>query len=81
MASLLYLVQPQDLIPDDAPGGYGFLDDCVLLHAARLAHLTQFPNPDAKAEALHKNLNSFSMCSTKFSADSRHMPHVARGRP
>ena len=48
LASLVCLVQPQDLVPDDAPGGYGFLDDCVLLHAARLAHLTQFPNPDAK---------------------------------
>jgi hypothetical protein len=31
-ASLAYLVQPQDLLPDDLPGGYGFIDDALLLH-------------------------------------------------
>lgn len=33
-ASLAYLVQPQDLLPDDLPGGYGFIDDALLLHEA-----------------------------------------------
>jgi uncharacterized membrane protein YkvA (DUF1232 family) len=34
MASILgYLVQPHDLIPDDAPGYYGYLDDATLLQA------------------------------------------------
>jgi uncharacterized membrane protein YkvA (DUF1232 family) len=34
MASILgYLVQPHDLIPDDAPGHYGYLDDATLLQA------------------------------------------------
>jgi uncharacterized membrane protein YkvA (DUF1232 family) len=33
-ASLAYLVQPQDLLPDMLPGGYGFVDDALLLHAA-----------------------------------------------
>ena len=33
-ASLAYLVQPQDLLPDDLPGGYGFVDDALLLHEA-----------------------------------------------
>jgi uncharacterized membrane protein YkvA (DUF1232 family) len=31
-ASLAYLVQPHDLLPDDLPGGYGFVDDALLLH-------------------------------------------------
>ncbi|MBN9661394.1 MAG: DUF1232 domain-containing protein [Acidobacteria bacterium] len=31
VGALAYLVQPRDLIPDDAPGGYGYIDDCVLL--------------------------------------------------
>lgn len=33
-ASLAYLVQPQDLLPDDLPGCYGFVDDTLLLHEA-----------------------------------------------
>ena len=33
-ASLAYLVQPHDLLPDDLPGGYGFVDDALLLHEA-----------------------------------------------
>lgn len=33
--ALGYLVQPRDLIPDDSPGGYGFLEDSVILHAVQ----------------------------------------------
>jgi uncharacterized membrane protein YkvA (DUF1232 family) len=33
-ASLAYLVQPNDLLPDNLPGGYGFIDDALLLHEA-----------------------------------------------
>jgi len=33
-ASLAYLVQPKDLLPDDLPGGYGFVDDALFLHEA-----------------------------------------------
>jgi hypothetical protein len=33
-ASLAYLVQTQDLLPDDLPGGYGFIDDALMLHEA-----------------------------------------------
>ena len=32
--TLAYLVQPHDLLPDDLPGGYGFIDDALLLHEA-----------------------------------------------
>ena len=33
---LAYVVQPRDLIPDNAPGGYGLLDDAVMVHAGYL---------------------------------------------
>jgi uncharacterized membrane protein YkvA (DUF1232 family) len=31
--ALAYLVQPRDLLPDDLPGGFGFIDDCMILRA------------------------------------------------
>ncbi|MGD2141047.1 MAG: DUF1232 domain-containing protein [Burkholderiales bacterium] len=40
---LAYVVQPRDLIPDDAPGGYGFIDDTILLHAGFLNILALEP--------------------------------------
>jgi uncharacterized membrane protein YkvA (DUF1232 family) len=40
---LAYVVQPRDLIPDDAPGGYGFIDDTILLHAGFLDILSMEP--------------------------------------
>jgi uncharacterized membrane protein YkvA (DUF1232 family) len=40
---LAYLAQPGDLIPDDAPGGYGFLDDAVILRAGLVACLGTIP--------------------------------------
>jgi uncharacterized membrane protein YkvA (DUF1232 family) len=33
-SSLAYFVQPHDLIPDDLPGGYGFIDDAIILYEA-----------------------------------------------
>jgi uncharacterized membrane protein YkvA (DUF1232 family) len=41
---LCYLVQPRDLIPDDAPGGYGFVDDSVLLRAGLVQFLKVKPS-------------------------------------
>lgn len=40
---LLYLVQPRDLIPDNAPAGYGMVDDAVLLRAGYVEYLRCFP--------------------------------------
>ncbi len=49
---LAYLVQPHDLIPDSAPGGYGYIDDLVLLRAGMVEYLELFPDPkqDVAAE-------------------------------
>jgi len=38
--ALAYLVQPDDLIPDNAGGGYGFVDDAVLVHAVVAEYLS-----------------------------------------
>jgi uncharacterized membrane protein YkvA (DUF1232 family) len=52
IASILaYLVQPHDLIPDDAPGHYGYLDDAALLNAGLAEYLDTLP-PGADANAL-----------------------------
>jgi uncharacterized membrane protein YkvA (DUF1232 family) len=43
---LAYVVQPRDLIPDNAPGGYGFLDDAVMVHAGYLDVVALEPRPE-----------------------------------
>ena len=48
--TLAYLVQPHDLIPDDAPGGYGLLDDCLLLRVALREYLNVLPASATEAE-------------------------------
>jgi uncharacterized membrane protein YkvA (DUF1232 family) len=40
---LAYLVQPRDIIPDDAPGYYGYLDDTILLHAGLIEYCDTLP--------------------------------------
>lgn len=48
---LAYIAQRRDLIPDDAPGGYGFVDDSALLTATML----QLLEPTAaNAESIEK---------------------------
>jgi len=47
---LAYLVQPHDIIPDDAPGGYGFLDDVVMLRAGLVEYLDTLPQPEMDAD-------------------------------
>lgn len=37
LQALAYLVQPAELVNDDAPGGYGYVDDCIVIKTMRLA--------------------------------------------
>ncbi|MEX1366467.1 MAG: hypothetical protein AB1Z98_25310 [Nannocystaceae bacterium] len=37
LSALAYLVQPAELIDDRSPGGYGYVDDCIVLRTMRLA--------------------------------------------
>jgi uncharacterized membrane protein YkvA (DUF1232 family) len=48
---LAYLVQPHDIIPDNAPGCYGYLDDAILLHAGLAEYLDTLPAPGMDADA------------------------------
>jgi uncharacterized membrane protein YkvA (DUF1232 family) len=48
---LAYLVQPHDIIPDNAPGCYGYLDDAILLHAGVAEYLDTLPTPTMDADA------------------------------
>ncbi len=54
---LAYLVQPRDLIPDDAPGGYGYLDDSVILRAGLVEYLKMDPAPEFDLEEEEKHIN------------------------
>jgi uncharacterized membrane protein YkvA (DUF1232 family) len=47
---LAYLVQPHDMIPDSAPGGYGYLDDAIFLRAGLVQYLDLFPSAGSTAE-------------------------------
>lgn len=53
---LAYVSQERDLVPDDAPGGYGFVDDCAMLTAALLHMLeptaANVPRIEAYQQAL-----------------------------
>lgn len=55
---LAYLVQPHDIIPDDAPGGYGFVDDCILLHVGMAHYLSGLP---ARGDEVGKHVNSIQV--------------------
>lgn len=56
---LAYLVQPHDLIPDDAPGGYGFVDDNALLRAGLIEYLNILPPQATEAEKQRDYLQIF----------------------
>jgi uncharacterized membrane protein YkvA (DUF1232 family) len=56
---LAYLVQPQDLIPDDAPGGYGYVDDNALLRAGLIEYLDILPPQATEAEKQKDYLQVF----------------------
>ena len=57
LGSLAYLVQPRDLIPDDLPGGFGFIDDCLLLHVTTAECMAYLPRDTSteKREVLLAN--------------------------
>ncbi len=56
VGALAYLVQPRDLIPDDAPGGYGYVDDCLILRATLGEYFDALPSgfadPDTERQRL-----------------------------
>ncbi len=43
LGTLVYLARDRDLIPDDLPGGFGLIDDCMLLHVTTCECLEYLP--------------------------------------
>lgn len=56
---LAYVSQLQDLVPDDALGGYGFVDDCAMLSVTMLQLLEPTAANANKIEEGQKTLASF----------------------
>ncbi len=54
---LSYFVQPRDLIPDDSPGGYGYLDDSAIVRAGLLQYLNVERSRDFNMEEEEKYVN------------------------
>jgi uncharacterized membrane protein YkvA (DUF1232 family) len=50
IGALAYLVQPRDLLPDGLPGGFGFIDDCVILRATVTEFIDYLPRGFTTAE-------------------------------
>ena len=46
---LTYLVRSEDLIPDDSPGGYGYIDACLLLRTALVEYINVVSLPSSKS--------------------------------
>jgi uncharacterized membrane protein YkvA (DUF1232 family) len=57
---LAYVVQPRDLIPDNAPGGYGYVDDNAILRAGLIEYLNILPPNASEAEKQRDYLKSFA---------------------
>ncbi len=56
---LAYLVQPRDLIPDDTPGWYGYVDDSAILRAGLIEYLNVLPPHATEAEKQRNTLQMF----------------------
>lgn len=54
---LAYVSQKRDFVPDDAPGGYGFVDDCAMLIAALMNMLDPV---EANAERIEAYQETFT---------------------
>lgn len=59
---LAYVSQAKDLVPDDAPGGYGFVDDCAMLTATMLQLLEPTAANAKKSRKAKKHLRASKAC-------------------
>jgi uncharacterized membrane protein YkvA (DUF1232 family) len=64
--SLAYLVQPNDFIPDNLPGCFGFVDDVLFLRYSMLCDLKLLPPSvtDEQTERNQLNILSYSIPAT-----------------
>ena len=62
VGALAYLVQPRDLIPDDLPGGFGFIDDCLILRATVCEYFDALPLGFTSQQRERDNLRLLALC-------------------
>jgi uncharacterized membrane protein YkvA (DUF1232 family) len=57
---LLYFVDPNDLVPDSAEGGYGFIDDSVLLRAGLIELVDELPSDQLRRDKHGDDISMFA---------------------
>jgi uncharacterized membrane protein YkvA (DUF1232 family) len=62
VGALAYLVQPRDLIPDDRPGGFGFIDDSLILRATVSEYFDALPAGFTSQEKERGNFRLLALC-------------------
>jgi uncharacterized membrane protein YkvA (DUF1232 family) len=60
--ALAYLVRPRDLLPDDLPGGFGFVDDCMILRATVSEFIDTLPRGFTSVEKERRLLELLAIC-------------------
>lgn len=60
--ALSYLVRLKDLLPDDLPGGFGYIDDCVILRATATEFLDFLPTGFTTADRERRVLELLAIC-------------------
>lgn len=60
--ALAYLVRLKDLLPDDLPGGFGYVDDCVILRATATEFLDFLPTGFTTADRERRVLELLAVC-------------------
>jgi uncharacterized membrane protein YkvA (DUF1232 family) len=62
VGALAYLVQPRDLIPDDLPGGFGFIDDSLILRATVSEYFDALPAGFTSQQHERDNFRLLALC-------------------
>ena len=57
---LLYFVDPHDLVPDGVEGGYGYIDDSVLLRAGLIEQAAELAPDPLRREQLNADISMFA---------------------
>jgi uncharacterized membrane protein YkvA (DUF1232 family) len=63
VGALAYLVQPRDLIPDDRPAGFGYVDDCMILRATVSEYFDILPDELSDLDCERQVLQLLAMCA------------------
>lgn len=62
VGALAYLVKPRDLIPDNRPGGFGFIDDSLILRATVSEYFDVLPSGFTDPERERQNFRLLALC-------------------